>query len=326
MKKIILSSALLLAAVAIKAQAPTFNFQTWSSAFSEPQEPKGWITENILASPLLATFGAVPNPNPNPTSVFKDSLGNAHTGYSMKITTVHIQSNPLPGTPPSGLPDTVGIAMTGSVGFVNGSLSLKTGFPMVGRPQNLTFWYKSSPMTGDTCGASVQLWKSVSGVRKMVATGEFRTGATVGTMTQATVTLNYDPIEGWRWSDSASITFGSSYRVGLQHPKIGSTLWVDDLVWGTDLITGISESAAAMPQVSVYPNPATTLVNFETAAAANAEKVCLYDLTGKMVSSELFDNNKARINTSSLSNGLYIYTVTDRDKRVISTQKLNVNR
>lgn len=326
MKKIILSSAFLLAAMAIKAQGPTLNFQSWSSTYSQPKEPNGWITENILASPLLATFGAVPNPNPNPTSVYKDSLSNAHTGYSMKITTVKIQSNPLPGTPPSGLPDTVGLAMTGSVGFAGGSLSLKIGFPMVGRPQNLTFWYKSAPMSGDTCGASVQLWKFESGVRKVVATGEFRTGATVGTMTQATVTLNYDPIEGWRWSDSASITFGSSYRVGLQHPKVGSTMWVDDLAWGAAVITGINDNAAAMPQVSAYPNPATSLVNFETAAAANAEKVCLYDLTGKMVSSELFENNKARINTSALSNGLYIYTVIDRDKRVISTQKLNVNR
>lgn len=325
MKKIILSSALLLAAVAIKAQAPTLNFQTWASSYSEPQEPKGWVTENILASPLLSLAGAVPNPNPNPTSVFKDSLSNAHTGYSMKITTVHIQSNPLPGTPPNGLPDTVGIAMTGSVGFVNGSLSLKTGFPMVGRPQNLTFWYKSSPMAGDTCGASVQLWKFESGIRKVVATGEFRTGATVGTMTQATVTLNYDPVEGWRWSDSASVTFGSSYRAGLQHPKIGSTMWVDDIAWGPALITGIKENAA-MPQVAVYPNPATTLVNFDAPAAVNAEKVCIYDLTGKMVITELFENNKARINTSGLSNGLYIYTVTDRDKRVVSTQKLNVNR
>src|SRR6202000_183606 len=145
-----------------------------------------------------------------------------------------------------------------------------------------------------------------SGARKAVATGEFRTGATVGTMTQATVTLNYDPTEGRRWSDSGRLLFGLTYRVGLQHPKLGSTMWVDDIAWGAPNVTGISEHTAASSLVSVFPNPATTLVNFET-ANVNADKVCLYDVTGKLVAFEAFENGKAKVNTSLLNNGLYIY-------------------
>lgn len=324
MKKLLFSSALVLAVVAVKAQGPTFNFQSWGSTYSEPKEPVGWVTENVLASPLLSSFGTVPNPNPNPTSVFKDSLANANTGYSMKITTVHIQSNPLPGTPPSGLPDTVGLAMTGAVGFAGGSLALKIGFPFVGRPQNLTFWYKSAPMAGDTCGASILLWKFESGMRKVVARGEFRTGATTSSMSQATVTLQYDAVEGWRWSDSASIVFGSSYRHNLHGAKLGSTLWVDDINWGTTYVTGIASNTAAA-QVVVFPNPASAFVNIET-TNANADRVNIYDVTGKLLISDQLDNGKTRISMATLGNGLYLYTIFDRDKQVICTQKLTVNK
>lgn len=318
-KSLLITSALFAAVFTLKAQTPSFDFQNWTSLIGEQKQPSGWLSENAYTSPLVSSS--------NPTSVTKDSLSNAHTGYSMKISTVKIATNPLPGTPPTGLPDTVGLAITGSVNFLGGSPSLKIGYKDVLRPSNITFWYKSMPMAGDTCGATITLWQTVSGSKKIVATAEFRTGATTSAMTQTTIPMNYDPVEGWRWADSASIVFGSSYRVGLKHPKIGSMLWVDDIYWGPTQApaVGIANNTVSAMQVSVYPNPATSFATIETNSTL-AEKVNVYDLTGKLVTTELFENGKARINTSQLNAGLYIYSIVAGEKQVLYTQKFNVTK
>lgn len=320
MKKLLLSATLVLSALLGKAQFPTIDFgmqgypSQWSSMIGEPKQPRGWISANALSNAFV-------NPS-NPTSVFIDSLSNAHTGYSMKITTVKLATNPVHGTPPSGLPDTVGLAMVGTVQAIP-SLSIRQGTGYAGRPTYMTFWYKSAPMAGDTCGASFTFWKWDGSVRRPVAYGEFKTGATVTAMTQATVTMTYDPIDGWMWPDSASFVFGSSFRTGLKYPVIGSTMWVDDISWGPNLITGVADNAAEVTKVSLYPNPATSQVTIETNQPV-ADRVYIYDVTGKQIASELLDDGKATINTSGFSTGLYIYRIIGRDKQILYTKKFNV--
>lgn len=93
-----------------------------------------------------------------------------------------------------------------------------------------------------------------------------------------------------------------------------------------DYVTvGIKESKAANTGLSVFPNPASSVVNFST-DNTEALKVTLYDITGKAVVSELFEDSKARLNVSSLNNGIYLYTVTGKNSQVLNTGKFNVNR
>lgn len=296
------------------SQNPSFNFQTWSSTLGEPKQPKGWLSANALNIPSFLS---------NPTSVFKDSLTNANTGYSMKITTVKLSNNPIPGTPPAGLPDTVGLAMTGTVAFSSGNFTIKQGYPDVLRPEYLTFWYKSAPMAGDSCGGTVTLWTTESGTKYTVAQGEWRTGATVTSMTQATITLNYDPTDGWRWADSVSISFGSSYKVGLVGAKIGSTLWIDDLQWGQG-VTGVKSWNAANQNIMAFPNPSQNSITIDANQNSEAQKVIIYDLNGKLIQNSNLENGKINIQVSSWSPGTYFYQIFNKDNQIISKDQFKV--
>lgn len=86
---------------------------------------------------------------------------------------------------------------------------------------------------------------------------------------------------------------------------------------------GVKENQKNEIQLTAYPNPASININFST-TSLDATKIIVYDLTGKMITSDFFEMGKAKINTSNLSNGLYIYTVINKDNQLLKTDKFNV--
>jgi hypothetical protein len=315
MKKTLLSCALLMG-LSAAAQTPTFDFETWNAyGIGDADHPTGWITANILTSPIIA-----PPPNNNPQSVFKGTAsGDFHGGaMSAKVNTVKLNTNPAQGI----LPDTVGLI---AVGVINTTpLSYKLGTPYTLRPSTMSFWYKSEPMTGDTCGASISLWAWQSGVKVYLGFGEFTTTSQVTTMTQQNVTINYDPAYAGLIPDSMSIIAGSSYHRSFLTPgsKIGSQFWIDDIQL-TGGNVGIFDYAKTSAQINVYPNPANTFVNFST-NSKEAKSVSVFDLTGKLVGVYTLEEGKLKLQTSEFHTGIYMYAVTGESKQVISTGKFNI--
>jgi Secretion system C-terminal sorting domain/Beta-propeller repeat len=99
--------------------------------------------------------------------------------------------------------------------------------------------------------------------------------------------------------DGTFITFGSNTlnNIGNQDiflAKIGNT-------------TGIIENTFITNQVSLYPNPFTTILNVQLKENADAE-IILYDLAArKMLHQKI--TNSILLNTEQLANGLYIYEI-----------------
>lgn len=93
-----------------------------------------------------------------------------------------------------------------------------------------------------------------------------------------------------------------------------------------DFITvGVKEAKVAASGISVFPNPASSVINFST-DNAEAYKVTVYDITGKAVLTELFEDNRSKLNVSAMNNGMYLYTVTGKNNQVLNTGKFNVNK
>lgn len=90
-------------------------------------------------------------------------------------------------------------------------------------------------------------------------------------------------------------------------------------------IVGINEAQKASIELSVYPNPASSMINFVTTSPL-ATKVIAFDVTGKMVASEAIEMGKAKLNLTNLSNGIYIYHVVDKNNQVLKTDKFNVSK
>lgn len=84
--------------------------------------------------------------------------------------------------------------------------------------------------------------------------------------------------------------------------------------------TAISTNEAVASEVSVYPNPSTSFVNFVTAGNAS---VSVYDVTGKLVDSKTF-NGSLKLDVSNYSTGIYSYVISGSNSSVIKSSKFSV--
>lgn len=318
MKKLLLS-ALFCGASLLSFAQPTFDFETWTGSGAN-EDPFGWFTGNILVNGLFPG---------NVQSVFKVTGAEAHGGtYAMKIVSVDVNTNPAP----TQVPDPIGIAAPGAVSFIP-STSLKVGFKYTAKPTSAEFWYKYAPTSGgDTATFFLLLWNGVS--KDTIATALWKTGATVGAYTQQSVPLVYDPNMSAITPDSMAIIFSSTkllnpdYTFCLNCGKVGSILHVDDVTFTAP--TGINDKNISKEGVILYPNPAAD-VAYISVDTEDAYAVNLFDITGKQIQSAVMQESQnslnkksASINTAGLSNGLYSYSITDKNGNTLRAGKLNV--
>lgn len=88
---------------------------------------------------------------------------------------------------------------------------------------------------------------------------------------------------------------------------------------------GIKENSQTVTEVSVFPNPATSVVNFNT-LSKDAAKVIVYDIAGKVLTAQTLENGNAQLNISALTAGIYVYTVIGNDNQVLTKGKFNVSK
>jgi len=88
---------------------------------------------------------------------------------------------------------------------------------------------------------------------------------------------------------------------------------------------GIKEAKVNSNSVSVYPNPASSAISFTTAQPEVA-RIMIYDITGKLVTSELFEDETSKLNVSSFNDGIYLYTILGKNNQVLNTGKFNVSK
>jgi hypothetical protein len=294
MKKILLTllSGTLLA---LNANAQVdFGYELpWSNG-----NPQGWASAKFVAPNVL-----------NPDSVIFN-----FGSKSAKIVTSDVSG--IAGFTNGLLPPTSGIMLTGAIGF--GTPPVKLGYPFSQRKDSLGFFARYTPVGNDTAYAQVILYKRQTqrdtiamGFTKITATSSFNLNYVV---------LNYNPnFPTTILPDSALIIFSSSMPVGAQ---LGSTLWVDDLKWGT-VNTGITQ-LTKNDAIKVAPVPANEFINFDFGTAV-ATQVEILDINGKLIESFSVNSRNQSIRIAHLSNGLYFYAVRDKQNVLLSSGKLTIN-
>lgn len=298
-------------------------FETWIqdplSAIKDPWDGNSsqaqWQSLNILASSL---FGS------SPQSVFQDST-TVHGGrYSCRIVSVVLK--------PSGynyvksfLPhDTVGVVLGATITF-SPSPNIIPGLPFNPnhRIDSLVFYYQYAPQNNsittkpDTAYCSV----TVTHMHNVIGGGLLKMNSTGGSWVKGIVPVFYDSGAGHN-PDTIDILFSSS---SLYAPVPGSQLIIDDgqALMGLNDISGHTLAA----NVNVYPNPATTEVNFKiSGSGVNAHAIEVYDITGKKVNAYTVKDNMASVNTSTYSSGLYIYQVYDKSGAIMKVGKFSVDK
>ena len=86
---------------------------------------------------------------------------------------------------------------------------------------------------------------------------------------------------------------------------------------------GVKE-LTSVANILVYPNPATTEVTFEFTSANQDTQIQIFDLLGNRVFDNTYSNELVTVNTSSFTNGVYIYKLGTEDNS--SVGRLIVNK
>jgi hypothetical protein len=77
-------------------------------------------------------------------------------------------------------------------------------------------------------------------------------------------------------------------------------------------VAGIEENSM---EVSVYPNPATDVLNIQL--TENASSVSILGMDGKVVSTQVVNANTATVNVSNLVSGVYFYEVVAENGTIV---------
>ncbi|MEO5643954.1 MAG: T9SS type A sorting domain-containing protein [Bacteroidia bacterium] len=308
MKKQLLSLFAFTALVITASAQPNSGMETWSTSTGEAQQPTGWVSYNVFTSPLVDPSAT------NPTSVTQAASPLNYFGtYSAKITTIDLVTNPASAT----LPNRAGILMAGSIMFT--SPYIRAGYPYTSRPQTMSYAAKYNSVNGDSAYAFVMVtkWNTVTMSRDTIAAGYDVIITTLPTYQVRTISLVYDPNFSTLIPDTAQIFFSSSSAFS---PQLGSNLLVDELHFVG--YVGVTESTMNTG-VNVYPNPSSTLTNFEV-PSDEAYQVVISDITGREVSRLMITNKSAKLNSYTMTAGVYTYSVITKDNEVMSRGKFSV--
>jgi len=79
-------------------------------------------------------------------------------------------------------------------------------------------------------------------------------------------------------------------------------------------------------KVKFYPNPATSVINFEFSKAApdNTYTLQVYNFIGKKVGEVVVNNNKTVVNLDNYFRGVYIFQLRDKTGKIIDSGKFQV--
>ena len=86
--------------------------------------------------------------------------------------------------------------------------------------------------------------------------------------------------------------------------------------------SGINELADY--SFSVYPNPTNGWLNINSNVNLAGFNMQVFDVVGRLVTSQTLEALHNSVNVSNLANGTYVYKVTDKDYNVIAQSKFNV--
>lgn len=304
------------------------SFENWAtSGLFTQEQPADW-TAALVGNVTQQVFGIqVPIPV---NTYFGSKSTDAHSGtYALQLNAATVG---IPGTdysylfpgiaqlghaegfeiPLSAITDLVGMIQGGDTtgmgdfdytAFESLQNLLSPGEPCAQTPASVKMWVKYAPVDGDSL--MVIAFSKLNGQPVSFAMGTF--GNTMSEYTQISVPFD-DPFSS---CDSVCVIIVSG---GLS-TNVNTTLIVDDVTLDFT-VEPESVQDVNIPQVSVYPNPASNMLNIET-EGVGAFDFQLFDLTGRLVAEQKDAVGKASMEVSELTQGVYMLKVIQNGKSAI---------
>ncbi|HRG57346.1 MAG TPA: T9SS type A sorting domain-containing protein [Bacteroidia bacterium] len=284
------------------AQVPDFGFEnTWGGFGTNPQ---GWTSANILAG--------------TPPIVKEDAVIWHWGSKSANITTKSIPG--LSANTGGLVPDVSGLMLTGSI--IPIPTSIKLGFPYSNRKDSLSFYVRYAPVNNDSGFVSVAMTKfNYNGTNKRdtIGLGIAYISGSINQFTLKYAVINYT-VPTNVIPDTCVIVVSSSDLINAQ---VGSSLWIDDLKWGT-VNTGITEFLKN-EDITIAPNPAKEFITINMGNKTKASQMQILDVNGKIIESFSLNSKIETIGVGHLAKGLYFYTLLDNNNLIMTSGKITIN-
>lgn len=270
--------AMLLATTA-SAQIPNGGFESWVD-HGTYMDPVGWLTYNDI----ITTGGPV-------ITVERSSPGAVGNYYAT------VTSQPLF--------DQSSVIQ----GWLSVGVGGHSGFYFTSRPAMLTGQWQYGIQPNDTAEVQVLLtkWDGNAGMSYPIAHGVLEAIGTLSGWHAFTVTLNYFSS---LTPDSAHIQFSASKDVAS--PVAGSFLKVDDLAFAGTV--GVEEQPA-LPEVGLFPSPATTSLHI--VADRRVAEVDVLDVTGRTVLKKSANAESTIVDITDLNPGRYLVQLRMADGKPV---------
>ncbi len=298
MMKTLLATTLLAAGISISAQqVQNPGFETWANSF-----PTSW---GSVGQAALAAFGI--NPNTEVQTTIKHSGSYAVLLQNQYAT---VASSNIPG------------------GICTGPLSINSSQQLIrgrqaysAKPTSYDFWYEFTATGGDTASTNIYLTKWNVNTRDTLAAGGAYIIGAASVYTHQTASINW--INSTLTPDSIQLSFYSSIKKvgGTNQPPTGGKLYLDDV--NMNLLSGIQSFNFNQENAFAYPNPSSGNITVFS-SLAKSKFVKLYDLTGNCIGNYELKDQKASIDLSAFSNGVYMYVITDENAAFLKSAKFNV--
>jgi hypothetical protein len=306
------AGALLLICNLLSAQTtiPNNGFETWGNPSpGVAGEPTGWYS-NKSGSNVAQLASA---------TCFQDNTVKHSGNSSARVETISYFGTAVNGALTTGVVDAPNTTKSnGYIGTVNYSTaSDDRRTPFIGRPDSIVGWYQY------TSGGTGEKGK----LRAILHTGDYfdpetpttyHTDPTANKIADALFLGSTSNVTTWtRFSVpftyvSASaptyIMINMTSSANQTTSITGSKIWFDDI----DVIYNPSSivTQTKSQNIKVFYTDKTVYVDFLNRSEEQST-ISIFDLTGKVVSTQRLDNNKINsVNVSMLSSGMYLYQLT----------------
>ena len=200
---------------------------------------------------------------------------------------------------------------TTSSSVTGGTINVTVPLPQAG-----TFTGNSSTIADGTGTLALPNGTFVNVVRVVTTqTINFTTPLASGTVTQ----MNYDYYT--TLSKESLFTISTSTVLTSLSPSASSQTIVTRTI---PTPVGIKENKKNVIELSVFPNPSSSNVDFTT-ESVDARNISIYDVTGKLIEKQNFIDGKLKLDVSGYATGIYMYNVIGNANQTLKTGKITVS-
>ncbi|HEY4797594.1 MAG TPA: T9SS type A sorting domain-containing protein, partial [Bacteroidia bacterium] len=196
----------------------------------------------------------------------------------------------------------------------SGSCPLYGGYPFANQIDTLEFWYKYTPMNGDSAWVGINFKKNFGNFNSL---SKYLTASS--SFQKIDIPFNTSP----QTADTVAIFFQSSNWTDSLVASVGSDLIIDEVHFKSQPLNTAVPFYYSDNRISIFPNPSEGV--FTVYGLTSPSGISVYNLVGEKIIDKTIENKQEVISITNSDNGIYFIKIVADDQTVL-TRKMIINK